>query len=161
VAARRLRHRPGRGRHHPLRRLNFLRAANPGVITWHATPGHVDETYTDTIKAAYRIEQLLGTDRRTTLAILTIAADGILGFKFTHGRIEITGDDDTQSFRIRTINPGPETVLVPVSREQARLVVPVLRDWANDGDVSVACQGVALAIDEAVTGVNLLGGTRS
>jgi len=135
-----------------------LAASYPGVKVWRACPARIDETCRDAGQAARRIAGLLGVEMSTARAILTIAADDVLGFRFTWGRWEITGDD--QTFRIRTVNPGPETVLVPVSREQARLVVPVLRDWANDGEVTVACLGVASAIDQAVTGNDPTGGTR-
>jgi hypothetical protein len=138
----------------------LIHAAYPDVAVWDAAPAAIDETYTDSRKAAYRICQLLGTDLKTARAIQTIAADDVLGYRFAYGKWEITGDDDEQSFRIRTIVPGPGQVLVPVTREQGRRVVPVLRDWANAGDVTVACLGVADAIDHAMTGTDATGGTR-
>lgn len=168
-----------------------LAAAYPGVVSWQARPATVDETYTDSRKAACRIQDLIAGDRSLALgrAVLEIAASEEFGFRFEHRwdspvrgawGIRVDGDDDEQSFRIRTITdpPGPafesfdafaarwlprspETVLVPVSREQARRVIPVLRDWANAGDVTVACLGVANAIDQAMTGADQLGGTRA
>jgi hypothetical protein len=85
---------------------SLLSAAYPYVSTWNASPARVDETYTDSRKAAYRICQLLGVELATARAIQTIAADPVLGFKYTHGQWEVTGDDDDQSFRIRSVKPA-------------------------------------------------------
>jgi hypothetical protein len=84
----------------------LLHDAYPNVITWYASPASVDETYPDTIRGAQRICQLLGVEMRTALAILAIAADDVLGHKFVYGQWEVTGDDDDQSFRIRSVKPG-------------------------------------------------------
>jgi hypothetical protein len=141
--------------------MAVLGGAYPEVTEWQARPAAIDETYHDGAAARGRLVQLLGVPEAVAHAILTIAATDELGWRFAYGRFEVTGDDDDQSFRIRTIGPGPETVLVPVSREQARLVTPVLRDWANAGHTTVACLGVANAIDQAVTGGDPPGWTRA
>ena len=82
----------------------LLASAYPSVITWQARPNRVDETYHDSVKARARVAALLGIPDEVAHAVLTIAATDELGCKFVHGQWEITGDDDDQSFRIRSVD---------------------------------------------------------
>jgi hypothetical protein len=91
---------------------SLLTIAYPGVATWNASPQHVDETHRNTEGASRRIRQLLGVSHTVARAILTIAADDVLGHKFTHGQWEVTGDDDDQSFRIRSVKPDSREAFV-------------------------------------------------
>jgi hypothetical protein len=131
--------------------IYLIRRTYPDVEQWAVRPQRIDETYRDTGTASRRLSVLLRVEKHTARAILTIAADPALDMRYVHGPWEITGDDDEQTWRIRNINPDPDTFLVPVTRRQAERVVPVLRDWANAGDITVACLRVADAIDQAVS----------
>ena len=85
--------------------LRGLRRAYPHVSRLQGRPARIDETYGPPLRdrnITRRLCQLLGIEERTADAILTIAAEPALGWKFTFGRWEITGDDDDQSFRIRS-----------------------------------------------------------
>ena len=85
-----------------------LAAAYPGVRVWRACPARIDETYRDHGRACGRLMALLGIDMHDANAVLAIAASENLGFRFAYGRFEVTGDDDEQSWRIRTTEPQPQ-----------------------------------------------------
>jgi hypothetical protein len=124
---------------------HMLAAAYPGVGTWQARPANIDETYSAPSTAVRRLVELFGIEHRAARAILTVVSTEELDMRYVHGRFEITGNDDDQSFRIRSTD-ADAVVMVPVPREHAADVAAVLRDWDNAGVVTEACAAAADAI---------------
>ena len=125
-----------------------LAAAYPGVQAWDAEPAVIDETYRDMDFATRRLAELLDIDPRTARAVLSVAAEERFRFRFAAGPWEVTGDEDDQSWRIRSI-PARETVTVTVSSSDAQAAARVLYDWDHDGAVTLACWTLAEALTQA------------
>jgi len=83
----------------------MLARTYPNVRKWQARPAKIDETYREKGNMVRRVCQLLGVTQHQADAVLTIAASEEFGFRFAHARFEVTGDDDEQSWRIRTVEP--------------------------------------------------------
>ena len=110
----------------------MLAKSYPGVAIWQIRPADIDETYRETSRAAYRLCALLHVPERTARAILTIAGTEELGMRYAHGRLVVTGDDDDQTWRIRTVEPDGQEAVVRASFARLEGEPPT-------GDVPMAC----------------------